>query len=182
MLLNQCFDFSKYDQLKIALLSDSHAELSNEIIKLVKDCDIAVHAGDICSFDVLKLLQPKLDHVIAVAGNNDKPYVWDVKDWKIVNSLPEKIELKFVSGCLSVEHGHHHDMYKPSHDSLRKSNQNSKMIVYGHTHHQIIDDSDEIIVVNPGASGNTRNHGGPSCLKLIIKNDQWNISAFRFDE
>ncbi len=182
MLLNQCFDFSQYDKLDIALISDTHADLSPDILELVNKSDLVIHAGDICSMDVLHELQPRLKHVIAVAGNNDKPYVWDVKDWSVVRSLPEAVDVKLASGVISVEHGHRHDMFKPSHDSLRQAHPNARVVVYGHTHHQIIDDSNDIWVINPGAAGKTRTHGGPSCVVLSISEDGWHHQTYRFSQ
>ena len=34
--------------------------------------------------------------------------------------------------------------------------------------------------VNPGAAGNTRNNGGPSCLVVHASSEHWEIEAFRF--
>ena len=182
MLLNQCFDFTEYEQMDIALISDTHAEISQGVLDVVSQCDVAIHAGDICSMEVLEQLKPKLEHVIAVAGNNDKAYIWEMKDWDVVKSLPEKIKIKCTGGQISVEHGHLHDMNKPGHDSLRSSSRDAKVVVYGHTHHQVIDDEEDIIVVNPGACGKTRTHGGPSCLKLSINRDEWQFTPYRFED
>jgi putative phosphoesterase len=183
MLLNKSQDFTQFKQLDIAIISDTHSDLVTDIYKLVSECDIVIHAGDIGSMEVLEKLKPKMDHVIAVAGNNDKPYMWDVPHWKIVKSLPDNIDILLVGGLLSVEHGHLHDMNKPSHDSLRQAHSASKMTIYGHTHHQIIDKSDlDHWVINPGAAGLTRTYGGSSCLKLSINNDDWQLKTYRFQD
>lgn len=82
-----------------------------------------------------------------------------------------------------IEHGHLHGHHKPSHESLRKTHPKADIIVYGHSHKQVIDDSDTPWVINPGASGKVRNHGGASCLILKInKKQEWKIEKFRFDE
>jgi len=185
MLLNEKHDFSEHDSLEIAIISDTHSDIDNAIIEFVKTCDIAIHAGDIGNMDVLNAMQPKLLHVIAVSGNNDKAYMWEVRDWHVVKNLPETTQIDLPGGTLTIEHGHEYDMSTPSHDDLRKAHNQSRMIVYGHTHKQVIDNSDESTwVVNPGAAGFTRTHGGSSCLKLSIdKNlDEWKLEAFRFEE
>jgi len=185
MLLNEKFDFSEHDYLEIAIISDTHSDIDESVIEFVKTCDIAIHAGDIGNMDVLKAMQPKTSHVIAVSGNNDKPYLWEVKDWHVVRNLPQTVQLKLPGGVLTIEHGHEHDMKKPCHDDLRNTHEQSRMIVYGHTHKQVIDDShDSICVVNPGAAGYTRTHGGSACLKLIVDkaSDDWKLEAFRFSE
>ena len=181
MLLNQCFDFSQYQNLDIAIVSDTHGDIVPDVINLVKECDIAIHAGDIGNMAVLEALQPKKEHVLAVAGNNDKPYLWEVLHWSIVKSLPKSMDIKLYGGELSVEHGHFHDLNKPSHDNLREAHQSARVIIYGHTHHQIIDNSDAgRWVINPGAAGTTRTHGGSSCIKLSINKNDWQSKAYRF--
>jgi predicted phosphodiesterase len=59
------------------------------------------------------------------------------------------------------------------------------VIIYGHTHKQIIDKSSMPWVINPGAAGQTRTNGGPSCLILEVsgeKLEQWQITPYRFSE
>jgi uncharacterized protein len=183
MLLNKCFDFSQFKELDIALISDNHGDIVSEVIDIVNECDIVIHAGDIGGMNVLQALQPKKEHIIAVAGNNDKPYLWEVLHWDTVKSLPDKLDVQLSGGIISVEHGHFHDLNKPAHDCLREAHQSSRAIVYGHTHHQIIDESNlECLVINPGASGTTRTHGGASCIKLSITNNDWEFKSYRFDQ
>jgi len=183
MLLNQQTDFSASAQLKIAIISDTHEVLDTQINNLIKSCDIAIHAGDIGTNSVLEEMQPKSGYIIAVAGNNDKPYLWDFKDWATVKNLPHQIELSVPGGKIAIEHGHEHDMFKPSHDDLRAAHPEARVVIYGHTHIQVIDQDDpDKYVVNPGAAGHTRNKGGPSCIILTIDNDNWNYEALRFSE
>ena len=70
MLLNQKTDFSDTSRMKVGIISDTHEELDDQVITVINDCDIAIHAGDIGSSLILEILQPKTGHVIAVAGNN----------------------------------------------------------------------------------------------------------------
>ena len=183
MRLNQKTDFSAISRMKIGILSDTHEELDEEVIAVINDCDIAIHAGDIGKSLVLEALQPKTGHVIAVAGNNDKPYLWDFKDWQLVKNLPDVQELLLPGGTIIVEHGHQHDMHKPAHQDLRSSHPQARLIVYGHTHIQVIDkDEPEQYVLNPGAAGYTRNKGGPSCIVLSIDNNDWDYEVFKFED
>jgi len=182
MILNECFDFSQYQTLDVAILSDNHGDIVSDVVSLVKECDIAIHAGDIGGMDILEALQPKSEHILAVAGNNDKPYLWEVLHWDVVKNLPTSLDIKLPGGIVSVEHGHFHDLNKPCHDSLRDAHLSARAVIYGHTHHQIVDDSKpEHMVINPGASGTTRTHGGASCIKLSINNGDWNFETYRFN-
>jgi predicted phosphodiesterase len=55
------------------------------------------------------------------------------------------------------EHGHEHGWKTPSHKSLLQTYPNAKVIIYGHTHKQVIDTESSPWVINPGASGAVRN-------------------------
>jgi len=161
----------------IAVVSDTHAYLDPNIIELIKTCDFAIHAGDICGADILSSMQPKSGKVIAVTGNND-PYCHISK-----KQLPKVLSLELPGGKITIEHGHEHGSHKPCHDSLRATHSDAKVIVYGHTHKQVIDKTSIPWVVNPGAAGRTRNHGGPSCLVVTCYDDkEWEIEQYRFPD
>ena len=49
----------------------------------------------------------------------------------------------------------------PDHTDLRWDHADARLIVYGHTHIRVVDQKEVPWVVNPGASGKVRNHGGP---------------------
>ena len=165
---------------RVAILSDTHSHLSPDIMAVVETCDVAVHAGDIGCREVLDSLQSGAGNVVAVRGNNDRSFLWPSHDADVVNALPEIAELQLPGGKLVVEHGHAHGSYSPDHDSLRMAHPGAKMIVYGHTHKRVVDQSKTPWVVNPGAAGRTRNHEGPSCLVLHAGHHSWEIDAFRF--
>lgn len=55
---------------KVGILSDTHGRLSAAAYAALADCDLIVHAGDICSPGILKELET-LAPVRAVLGNND---------------------------------------------------------------------------------------------------------------
>ena len=158
----------------IAVVSDTHAHLDSRIAELVSSCDYAIHAGDICGDHVLAEMKPKLEKVYAVAGNNDLlPHFGEI---------PESLEIELPGGKIAVEHGHLHGMQKPSHASLRKAHPDAKVIVYGHTHTMIQDKELSPWVVNPGAAGQTRTRGGPSCLVIECGEPEWLITEHRFSE
>ena len=80
---------------------------------------------------------------------------------------------------MGIKHGGH----QPCHESLRKAHPDAKIIVYGHSHKQVIDKDEVPWVINPGAAGKTRTHGGPSCLVIECSNTkEWQIEAYRFSD
>jgi putative phosphoesterase len=165
---------------RVAIVSDTHGYLDERIAGIVETCDYAVHAGDIVSASVLEAMKPKQGHVVAVSGNNDHAYVWSKSEAHIVNGLPEVAELELPGGKLVVEHGHKHGMSMPCHDSLRHAHPDARVIVYGHSHKIVIDKSQAPWVINPGAAGRERTHGGPSCLVLVADINQWSVETQRF--
>ncbi len=169
------------DTLRIAIISDTHGHVDENIINVIKTCDRVIHAGDICGAHVLEQLNEVCADVTAVAGNNDASGLWPVEETHVVVALPHQTTIKLPSGIIAIEHGHRHGMHTPCHDSLRHAHQEARIIVYGHTHSMVVDNENEIWVVNPGAAGHTRTRGGPSCLVLTIKGDDWDVEMIRFE-
>ena len=170
------------DNVTVAIVSDTHAYMHPKIVAVVRQCDIALHAGDIGNAEILDAMQPKSGQVIAVAGNNDHGRGWPEHQHERVKQLPRIASLELPGGILKIEHGHLHDMYQPDHTDLREAHPEARMVVYGHTHKKVIDDFAIPWVVNPGAAGNERNRGGPSCLVLTASESLWKLDSFRFAE
>lgn len=168
------------DTITVGILSDSHGYLDPRIKDTVNRCDHIVHAGDIFNAQVLQQLQPGKS-LVAVAGNNDYQAAWDDQEADIVNALPMHDKLDLPGGLLIVEHGHRLGNM-PDHDDLRWDHAEARLIVYGHTHRRVIDQQEEPWVVNPGASGKVRTHGGPSCLILEASEEEWKIETLVFEE
>jgi putative phosphoesterase len=164
----------------VALVSDTHGYIFPEVLAVVGRCDKVIHAGDVCGRHILDALHRHNEHVIAVAGNNDIPERWPEEERETVTALPRTAELVLPGGVLSVEHGHEHGWATPDHARLRAAHPRAKMIVYGHTHHRMVDKSADPWIVNPGAAGQVRNNGGPSCLVVHASSEHWEIEAFRF--
>jgi len=162
----------------VGILSDSHGYLDPRIKDTVNQCDYIVHAGDIFNADILEQLNPD-KQLIAVAGNNDLPALWNASEADVVKALPQNDTLELPGGLLVVEHGHRLGN-KPNHDDFRCDHAEARLVVYGHTHLRVIDKKEEPWVVNPGASGKERTHGGPSCLVLHASETEWRIDTIVF--
>ena len=166
------------NNITVGILSDSHGYLDEGIKEAVNQCDYIVHAGDIFSAHIIEQLQPK-EKLVAVAGNNDYPEAWDAEEVEVVSALPDTCTLELPGGLLIVEHGHRLGN-SPDHDQLRWDHAEARLVVYGHTHRRVIDQKAEPWVVNPGASGKVRTHGGPSCLILNASETDWTIETILF--
>lgn len=171
---SQLNDLGNKVTISVAIISDTHGYLDPRIQQLIQQCDYAIHAGDICGEDILEAMHPK-HKVIAVAGNNEPRCMAHVP-------LQSVGELTLPSGTICIEHGHEHGHHTPSHASLRAKHPHARLVIYGHTHKLIQDKSALPWVINPGAAGRTRTHGGPSCLVLSANDQCWHIEEFRFTD
>lgn len=168
------------NNVTVGILSDSHGFLDPRVAETVNQCDHIVHAGDIFNAQVLEQLKPR-EQLIAVAGNNDFAELWHEDEAHVVNALPAYAELELPGGLLVIEHGHRLGNH-PEHEQFRNDHTHARLIVYGHTHHRVIDQDKSPWIVNPGASGKVRTHGGPSCLLLYASEVDWSIETVLFTE
>ncbi|MBW3670526.1 MAG: metallophosphatase family protein, partial [Acidobacteria bacterium] len=56
---------------RLGLISDTHDLLRPGAVEVLKGCEAILHAGDICTLEILESLR-KLGPVVAVRGNNDR--------------------------------------------------------------------------------------------------------------
>jgi len=173
-------DLSRQQAVRVAIVSDTHGYLYPDVLAVVENCDVAVHAGDIGSSRVLDVLQAGAGKVVAVRGNNDVPGLWAGDELDVLKTVPRVAELLLPGGMLAVEHGHVHGPMSPDLGKLRAAHRGARVIVYGHTHRQLVDRAKTPWVLNPGAAGRIRNNGGPSCLVLHATADAWEVEAFKF--
>lgn len=166
--------------IRVGILSDTHGYIDPRVLNTVNGCDHIIHAGDVCGADVLALLKAGSE-LHAVAGNNDHAAAWDASERDVVDALPKQIALELPGGRVIIEHGDRLGNH-PDHDQFRWDHADARLVIYGHTHKRVIDQSAEPWVINPGAAGNVRTRGGPSCLLLEISEAQWRIEPVVFPD
>jgi putative phosphoesterase len=140
----------------IGLISDTHGLLRHEVHEALAGVDLILHAGDVCGdtiLDELRLIAP----VQAVFGNCDDP--WDP-------TLTRALDLTLEGVRVHVSHGH--ELGRPKPAALAVAYPDAQVIVYGHTHQQIIAQVGTTLVVNPGAAGPRRFSLSASCARLTI--------------
>ena len=166
--------------VRALLLADTHGVLDERIAALARECDIAVHAGDVGAAAVLDALQAGGAQVFAVRGNNDVPAKWSIDERRTLATLDAVVRVELPGGVLVGTHG---DRFPPSkrHARLRAAFPEARAILYGHSHKLVIDDEETPWVLNPGAAGRARTHGGPSCLILRATTRAWRVEPQRFD-
>ena len=175
-------DSASRSAVRVAILSDTHGHVCPNVLAVVAECDMAVHAGDILTGRVLQELHEVVGEVHAVRGNNDVPGIWAGDELDFLHSLSEVVDVSLPGGSIAVEHGHARGWSEPDLGKLRAAHPTARAIVYGHTHRLLVDREAEPWVLNPGAAGRIRNRGGPSCLVLHAGSDVWRVEEFKFHD
>jgi putative phosphoesterase len=141
----------------IGLISDTHGLLRPQVHEALAGVDMILHAGDVGGdeiLDELALIAP----VHAVYGNTD-----DTSH----SSLTGKLEMVVDGVRIHVSHGHELGVPRPDALLARYA---ADVIVYGHTHRQLITRAEGRLVINPGAAGPARFDLKPSVGILQIIN------------
>lgn len=167
------------DSTRVLILSDTHGQLDDNIALMSQQVDFVLHCGDIGDTHVLSGLQPRY-RVHVITGNNDTPARAPAHDLELLAGLSETVVLDLPGGQLLGVHGHRQVPARKRHDALRCLYPAVRCIAYGHSHRMLIDNSGQPQVVNPGAAGRDRTHGGSSCLLLDASTERWYFSLHRF--
>jgi putative phosphoesterase len=146
----------------IGLVSDTHGLVRPELHTVLAGVELILHAGDVGGdevLDELKLIAP----VLAVYGNTDMP--GDPR-------LAAAIDQTFDDVSVHVSHGH--EVGTPTSEKLL-ARYPAQVIVYGHTHRQLVSHAEGRLVVNPGAAGARRFKLQPSVGLLRLEGDRVNV-------
>ena len=139
--------------LKIGVISDTHGFLRPEVFDVFSSVDHILHAGDVCSDDVLAELA-RLAPVSAVRGNSD----FTPKCRK----LPLFDVVKIGRAEIFLHHGHV--------DAFDGMPAGVNIIVSGHTHLPRVELFGGILRVNPGSAGPRRPSVPVSVAVITIYN------------
>lgn len=115
-----------------------------------------LHAGDVGPDDVLTELAT-IAPVDAVFGNTDAP-----GNPRLAAALVLEI------GGVTIHVSHGHELGSPTPAKLLAA-YSQQVLVYGHTHRQLVMAVDDRLVVNPGAAGARRFDLRPTVARLTIE-------------
>lgn len=154
------------DARRIGLISDTHGLLRPQVFEVFEGVDLILHAGDVGEDGILDELGT-IAPVYAVRGNTDR----------IDNPrLPESRELVVHGLRVHVSHGHEVGA-KPI--TLVAAYGDADVIIYGHTHRELITRDDGRLVINPGAAGARRFDLMPCVGILTIEAGKPEVELFR---
>lgn len=151
----------------IAVISDTHRIIKyiNSAKELIKGADILIHLGDNVE-DVEILEQGFKGEVYAVAGNCDYS-----------RKYPKETIIEVNGRKIFFTHG---DLYgvKSSINNIyyRGKELEVDIVLFGHTHQQIIEEENGLILMNPGSVSLPKSKG--RCVGFIDIDDAGKIDAY----
>lgn len=139
--------------MRVLIISDSHGRTENiEVLsKTEGNFDLVIHCGDgIGDFDhISELFNCR---VTGVPGNCD-----------LFSREPAMLNLNIEGKIIHIEHGHRLPVFSESALLDFAERNGYDVVLYGHTHHQLVINRGKYRVVNPGSISRPRD-GYPSYI------------------
>lgn len=148
---------------KIAIISDTHGLLREEVKEILKDCHAILHGGDIDNAETYNNLN-KSGKVYAVRGNNDGSWAAGIPDESEV--ILYGIRFYMI-----------HDKSMISQEKAEKAD----VVIYGHSHRFEYYEEDHKIYLNPGSCGRERFKLPLTMAVLYVNEETGEINVKRID-
>ena len=149
--------------MRVVILSDTHAPrrwrgCPPRVAEYVRQADLILHAGDVCTADVLTELTGYAP-VVAVLGNNDGR---DVADWGAAPTA--ELDLDGFSVAMVHDSGAAAGRLL----RLRRRFPRADLVVFGHSHIPLDEAAPGLRIFNPGSPTDRRRqpHGTLGVLEI----------------
>jgi len=129
--------------------------MRSDVHEALAGVELILHAGDVGGQDILDELA-LVAPVRAVFGNTDPP-----------DAPGLSAEILITIGGISIHVSHGHELGSPNPAKLAERYA-ADVVVYGHTHKQLVTNVGGRLVINPGAAGPRRFNLRPSVGRLTI--------------
>ena len=140
------------DEIRVAVLSDTHGWLRRSVVKELAGCACILHAGDIIRESDLDELAV-YGSLYAVRGNND---LWEPGLKNLAGIL--RFQIGGVSFCMV------HDRRDVPRDL-----DGVDAVIYGHSHRYSEEWTDGRLWLNPGSCGRVRFGGDVTMARLTLR-------------
>jgi uncharacterized protein len=147
---------------RIGLLSDTHSDLNPKAFPFFSSCDELWHAGDIGSVSVIRDLE-KFRPLKAVYGNIDGREIRGLCSSELTFHVENvKVLMTHIGGYP----GHYDTRVRK-----RIEEESPNLFVCGHSHilKVIYDKKYSMLVINPGAAGNSGFHQSVTMVRFVIE-------------
>lgn len=130
----------------IGLISDTHIpdrarQIPQNVIDAFSDVDLIIHAGDLTSLEVIEELE-KTAPTMAVQGNMDRVNGID---------LPKAKTLEAEGLKIGVVHGEVYPRGDTQQLVYLAKELNADILISGHSHQPKIEQTDGVLLINPGS-------------------------------
>lgn len=122
---------------RIGVLSDTHGKLREEVVEILRECDVILHAGDINTPQVIESLR-EIAPLYAVRGNADK-------EW--AEELPQTLSEEICGLRVFMVHNK---------KEIPEDLAGYDLVVYGHSHKYEERREENRLYLNPGSCGPRR--------------------------
>lgn len=147
---------------RIAVISDTHGVMRQEVEAQLQTCEIILHGGDMDNPELLKRLE-QIRKVYAVKGNADG-------DW--AEGLPEELETELYGFRIYMIHNR-----KKSGRDLSQFD----IVISGHSHRYHEERSGRTLYLNPGSCGRRRFRLPLTMMILILYPQEHRTEVRRID-
>lgn len=147
---------------RIGVLSDTHGKLRDEVVEILRGCDVIIHAGDINAPQVVEKLR-EIAPLHIVRGNADK-------EW--AQSLPETLSEEICGLRVFVVHNK---------KQIPKDVGNYNLIVFGHSHKYEERREGTCLFLNPGSCGPRRFSQPVTMAVLEVEEKSGEVRVIRKD-
>lgn len=148
------------NKMKIAVLSDTHGLLREQVQEMIGECDAIIHAGDINSQKILDGIvgagREKVPFYV-VRGNNDK-------DW--AKEIPETLQFELQHVKFFLVHNK---------KDIPEDLSDIQIIIYGHSHKYSEEEKEGRLWLNPGSCGKRRFHQPITMAILTLEDEKWEV-------
>jgi len=147
---------------RIGVLSDTHGKLREEVVEILRGCDVILHAGDINTPKVMENLK-EIAPLYIVRGNADK-------EW--AERLPESLSEEICGLQVFMVHNKKH---------MPKEMGSYDLAVYGHSHKYEERREGNCLFLNPGSCG-PRRFSQPVTMAVVeAEEETGNLRVIRKD-
>ena len=153
--------------MRVAVLSDTHAprywkSCPPAVARLLEHAEVILHAGDVCTPDVLDELSGWAP-VHAVRGNNDGI---DVAEW----GAPDTLTIELAGLPVAMVHDSGQAAGRPA--RLRRWFPEAGLVVFGHSHIPLNEVHDGQRIFNPGSPTDKRRQPRGTAGLLLISDGE----------